>query len=256
MTNHYVENRRRWDEWSDDFQALWNMNTADGDLPPIPSPFAPDAPGGRQPELLDSVDGKDYVELGCGGGQASVGTAQLGADTVVGIDFSGEQLRHAKQLREFAGVDVQFLKGDVTDLPLADDRFDIASSEWVFQMVEHLDQALVEANRVLRDGGVFVVSVPHPIYEILDTETGTVEGDYFDTGPREITIDQYYDSTLTVFDRPVADFHDSLVDAGFDVRRLIEHGRPEVEETQPTESDLPEILWDVPESVRFWAVAR
>jgi SAM-dependent methyltransferase len=256
VTDPHVENRRLWDEWSDDFQALWNANTADGDLPPTPSPFAPDAPGGRHPGILSSVAGKDYVELGCGGGQASVGTAQLGASTVVGVDFSGEQLRHAKQLQEFAGVDVRFVKGDVTDLPLADDRFDLASSEWVFQMVERLDRALVEAHRVLRDGGVFVVSVPHPVSEIIDTETSTVEGDYFDTGPREISIDEDYDTTLTVFDRTVADLHDALVDAGFEVRRLIEHRRPEVEETQPMDSDLPEILWDVPESVRFWAVAR
>lgn len=256
MTDHHLENRRLWDEWSDDFQALWNANTADGDLPPTPSPFSPDTPGGRQPAILGSVEGKDYVELGCGGGQASVGTAQLGAATVVGVDFSGKQLRHAKQLRGFAGVDVQLLKSDVTDLPLADDAFDIASSEWVFQMVEHLDRALAEAHRVLRDGGVFVVSVPHPVYQILDTETGTVEADYFDTGPREITIDQEHDSILTVFDRTIADLHDAFVDAGFEVRRLIEHRRPEVEETQPTDSDLPEILWDVPESVRFWVVAR
>nr|WP_276296971.1 hypothetical protein [Halomicroarcula sp. ZS-22-S1] len=113
----------------------------------------------------------------------------------------------------------------MTALPLADDGFDIASSEWVFQMVERLDRALAE-------------------------------GDYFDTGPRKIRIDEDYDSTLTVFDRTVADLHDALVDAGFEVRCLIEHRRAEVEETQPADSDLPEILWDVPESVRFWAVVR
>jgi len=256
VTEHRRENQRLWNEWSDDFQALWNADTADGDLPPAPSPLAPDAPGGPQPEILDSVEGKEYVELGCGGGQGSVGTAELGAETVVGVDFSGQQLRHARQLRDFYGVDAQFVRGDVTNLPLADDGFSVASSEAAFQMVEDVDRALLEARRVLRDGGVFVLSVPHPLYETLDRETWTIERSYVDTGPREITIDEDYESVLTVFDRTVADLHNALVDAGFEVRRLIEHQRQKVEENDPTDSDLPETLWKVPQSVRFWAVAR
>jgi len=255
MTEHRRGNQRLWNEWSDDFQALWNADTAEGGLPPAPSPFAPDAPGNSQPEV-PSVEGKDYVELGCGGGQGSVGTAELGARTVVGVDFSGEQLRHARQLRDLYGVEVRFVQGDVTNLPLADDRFDVASSEAAFQMVEHVDRALLEARRVLRDGGVFVFSVPHPLYEALDPETGTIERSYFDAGPREITIDEDYESVLTVFDRTVADLHNTLVDAGFEVQRLLEHGRHEVEENEPADSDLPEILWNVPQSVRFWTVAR
>lgn len=256
MTDHRRSNRRLWDEWSDDFQALWTADTAADELPPAPSPFGPDAPGGPRPELLDTVEEKAYAELGCGGGQGVVGTARLGADPVVGVDFSGEQLQHARQLREKYGVDAQFLQGDVTDLPLADGRFDVAASIAAFQMVDHLDRALAEAHRVLRDGGVFVLGVPHPLNESLDAETGTVERSYFDAGPREITVDDDYDSVLTVFDRTVADLHNGLLDAGFAVRRLVEHQRHVVEENDPADSDLPDALWTVPQSVRFWAVAR
>ena len=256
MSDLHRENRRLWNEWSEDFQAIWNANTADGEPPPAPSPFAPDAPGGPKPDVLDSIEGRDYVELGCGGGQGSVGTADLGADAVVGVDFSGEQLEHARKLRDFYGVDAQFVQGDVTDLPLASDRFDAASSEAAFQMVEHLDAALAEARRVLRDGGVFVLSVPHPFYEILDADSGTVEGDYFAEGPRDITIDDEYDSTLQVFDRTVADLHRALRGAGFDVRHVVEHQRHAVENGDPEDSDLPEVLFRVPQSVRFWAVAQ
>jgi SAM-dependent methyltransferase len=256
MTDHRRANRRLWNEWSDDFQALWNADTADGEAPPTPSPFGPNAPGGPQSEIPPTVEGKAYVELGCGGGQATVGTAELGAEPAVGVDFSGEQLRHARQLREWCGVDVRFVQGDVTDLPLADAAFDIASSEWAFQMVDDLGGALAETRRVLRDGGVFVLSVPHPAYELLDTDEGDVDGDYFDTGPRTISIDEDYESTLTVFDRTIGDVHDALVDARFEVRRLLEHRRHEVRESDPSESDLPDVLWKVPESARFWAVAR
>jgi SAM-dependent methyltransferase len=256
MNEHRRENRRLWDEWSDDFQAVWNADTAGAGLPPAPSPFGPDAPGGSQPDILDSVEGRDYVELGCGGGQGSVGTASLGADTVVGVDFSSEQLQHARKLRDLYGVDARFVTGDVTDLPLADDSFDVASFVWAFQMVDDIDRALLEAHRVLRDDGVFVLGVPHTFHEILDEETGAVERSYFEVGPREITIDDDYDAELVVFDRTVADLHNALVDAGFDVRRLVEHRPREAEESDSDGGELPELLWNVPQSVRFWEVPR
>jgi ubiquinone/menaquinone biosynthesis C-methylase UbiE len=256
MTDHRLENRQLWNEWSDDFQSLWNANTAEGELPPAPSPFGPEAPGGEQPDILSSVAGKEYVELGCGGGQGSVGTADLGAETVVGVDFSGEQLRHARQLRDFYGVDAQFLNGDVTNLPLPDNSFDVASSEAVYQMVERLDDAFREVHRILRDGGVFVLSVPHPIYESLDVESETFERSYYDTGRREITIDEDYGAKLVVFDHTVADLHNALVDAGFSVERLLEPRHHETENGDPAGDDLPELLWNIPGSVRFWAVVE
>ena len=255
MTEYRRENRELWNEWSDAFQALWNADTAEGGLPPVPSAFDLDAPGGRHPEVLESVEGKAYVELGCGGGQGSVGTAELGADPVVGVDFSGEQLRHARRLRDLYSVDARFLQGDVTSLPFADGAFEVASSEAVYQMVEDIEGAFREARRVLREGGVFVVSVPHSIYEILDAETGTFEKDYLGDDRRRITIDEAYDAEMVVFDRTVADLHNALVDAGFEVRRLLETRHHRAEDKDPADSDLPELLWKVPGSVRFWAVA-
>lgn len=256
MSEDRRENQQLWNEWSDDFQVLWTADTSEDELPPAPSPFGPDAPGRNQPNTLPSLEGKDYVELGCGGGQGSVGTATLGPDTVVGIDFSGEQLDHARRLRDQYGVDAQFVKGDITDLPFASNSFDVASSEAAFQMVEQLDQALQETHRILRDSGVFVLSVPHQLNEIFDAEAGTFKRGYFDTGRREITIDEAYEADLVVFDRTVADLHNALVDAGFEVQRLIEHQRYEVEHNTPSEIALPDDLWNIPQSVRFWAVAR
>ncbi|MFC7069609.1 class I SAM-dependent methyltransferase [Halobaculum lipolyticum] len=256
MARYRDENRRLWDEWSDTFQSYWNANTADGELPPAPSPFDTDRAGGMAPDPLEAVAGADYVELGCGGGQGSVGTARLGADSVVGVDFSGEQLRHARQLRDFYGVDARFVQGDVTDLPLPDDAFDLASSEAAFQMVPDLDRALAEAHRVLRDGGVFVLSLPHPLYEALDAETRTLEGNYLDAGPREVTVDDGYESTLVLFDRTVADLSNALRNAGFEVNRMLEHVTDPVADADPADSDRPDVLWEVPRSVRFRAVAR
>ncbi len=256
MADHRRENRQLWSEWSDDFQALWNADTGDGELPPAPCPFAPDAPGGSHPDILPSVAGVDFVELGCGGGQASVGTAAVGAETVVGVDFSGEQLRHARHLRDLYGVDAQFVAGDVTALPLAANGFDVAFSGWVVQMIEDVGSFLREARRVLRPGGVFVFDLPHPVYELFDPATETLERSYHAGGRREIAIDEDYDADLVVFDRTVADLHNAVVDAGFEVRRLLEPGSPDPEDydDDPLESNRPELMAKVPRTLRFWAV--
>lgn len=256
MDDPRTANRRLWNEWSDDFQALWNADTAEGERPPAPCPFTEDAPGGSHPEILPTVEGVDFVELGCGGGQASVGTATEDADTVVGVDFSGDQLDHARALRGHYGVDAQFLQGDVTDLPLADDSFDVAFSGWVVQMIEDIEAFLTEARRVLRDDGVLVFDLPHPFYELFDPESHTLERSYHADPQRTITISEEYDSEMVVFDRTVGELHNAAVEAGFDVRRVLEPGSddPDDYDDEPLESTQPDLMAMVPRHLRFWAV--
>jgi SAM-dependent methyltransferase len=232
-------NRRLWNEWSDAFQALWNADTDGGGLPSAPCPFTSDTPGGAHPDLLPSVAGVDVVELGCGGGQASVGTAAEGAGRVV-------------------GVDVQFVAGDVTNLPLADDAFDVAFSGWVVQLIEDFEAFLTESRRVLRDEGVLVVDVPHPFYELFDPSTESLERSYHGPDRRTITIDEAYEADLIVFDRTVSDLHNALVDAGFDVRRGLEPGSddPEAYDDDPLDSNRPALMAQVPRTLRFCAVVR
>lgn len=258
MDDSRKENQRLWNDWSDDFQALWNADTSDGELPPAPCPFTADAPGGSHPDILPSIEGIDFVELGCGGGQASVGTADEGADTVVGVDFSAEQLRHARKLRDFYGVEAQFVSGDVTDLPFADNTFDVAFSGWVFQMVENIETCLTEARRVLREDGVLVFDLPHPFYELFDPATRTLERSYHAGDRRAITIDEGYEADLIVFDRKVSELHNAAVDAGFDVRRILEPGSddPDDYDDDPLASNQPELMAKVPRTLRFWTVVR
>ncbi|GAB6880612.1 hypothetical protein JCM17823_28860 [Halorubrum gandharaense] len=252
MADDHRENRRLWNEWSDTFQGLWNADTADGELPPTPTPFSADA-SARDP-LPDaaSPEGLDVVELGCGGGQGTVGTALAGAERVVSVDLSEEQLRHARRLRDFAGVDAAFLQTDVTRLPLPDDAFDAAFSEWAFQMVADLDAALAEARRVLRPGGSFLLSVPHPFGELMDDETGELARDYHADPRRRVTIDEAYDAEMVVFDRTVSELHQALTDAGFAVDRIVEPDPRESPAGGETDADGPV----APRDLRIWATVE
>lgn len=144
--------------------------------------------------------------------------ALSGVGTAVGVDFSFEQLRHATRLRNVHGADAQFVTGDVADLPLADDAFDLAYSGYVYFMVEDIDAALAEAGRVLRDGGLLTFQVPHPFHEQFDPATVELERSYHDTGPRRDKNDDILHDDIVVFERTISDLHNALVDAGFRVQ--------------------------------------
>jgi hypothetical protein len=82
MTGPDRENRRLWDAWSDEHQALWNAGTAQGGLPPVYSPLPePAAMADWQAARLSDREELAVVELGCGGGQGTVGLARDGVET-------------------------------------------------------------------------------------------------------------------------------------------------------------------------------
>ena len=67
--------------------------------------------------LCGDVKGKRVLELGCGGAQCSIAFAKQGA-IAIGVDFSAEQLAHARQLADQQGVKVELHESDVADLAL------------------------------------------------------------------------------------------------------------------------------------------
>lgn len=253
------ENRALWDEWSDDHQAMWNAETDDGDLPPVYSPL-PDADSltDWQAERLPDFESLDFVELGCGGGQGTVGAAAEGIGTAVGVDFSSRQLRHATRLRNLYDVEAEFVAGDVSDVPLSDDAFDLAYSGFVYFMVEDIEAAFEEARRVLREDGVFTFEVPHPVHELFDPDTLEFERSYHSTGPRRDKHDEVLHEDIVVFDRTVGELHNALVDAGFAVRDLWEWPQSDdpADYEDDTKSTSPELKAMVPRTLGFWAVAE
>lgn len=259
MRSRDRENRALWDEWSDEHQAMWNGATDNGRLPPTYSPVSDaDSLEEWQADGLPEISDIDFIELGCGGGQGTVGAAQDGVQTAVGVDFSTRQLDHARRLRNLYGVDAEFVAGDVTSVPVADDSFDLAHSGFVYFMVADIDAAFREADRVLRPGGYLCFDVPHPVHELFDPETIAFERSYHDTGPRRDKHDQVLHEDIIVIDRTVSDLHNALVDAGFTVAEMWEWPRSDdpSDYDEDDRSSSPALKAKVPRTLGFRAVAE
>ncbi len=105
--------------------------------------------------VLPDVAGKDVIELGCGTAYWSAWLARRGAKPV-GIDISEEQLETARQLQAEHGLGFPLLHGNAEQVPLPDESFDLAFSEYGAAIWCDPYRWIPEAARLLRPGGELI----------------------------------------------------------------------------------------------------
>ena len=101
----------------------------------------------------------DVLDIACGEGYGSSLLAGR-ARSVTGVDIDEAVIRRAAGVH--IGPNVQFVVGRCTEIPLEDNSFDVVVS---FETIEHISEheAFVnEIRRVLRPGGVVIMSTPDP----------------------------------------------------------------------------------------------
>lgn len=192
--------------------------------------YGPFAPGEDELALLGPLDGLSVLDLGCGGGQNAVRFAQHGA-AVIGLDFSPRQIDIARETARRHGVDAAFVLDRAETLSqVADASVDLVFSAGVFPYITDIGACLSHCRRVLRPAGRLVFSLDHPVrgcfYDAETQElTGYPDRSYFDARPRTWTLADSGAIMRTV-ERSVSAWVDLLLDAGFQVRRLLEPQAP------------------------------
>ncbi|HVZ61369.1 MAG TPA: methyltransferase domain-containing protein [Terriglobales bacterium] len=110
---------------------------------------------------VTEVSGKKWLDAGCGTGMLSRLLAKLGA-RVYGIDAAPEMLQRAILLsaQQRESKNLSFLVADIERVPFPSPFFDGVLCSSVLEYVASPGDCLKEFARVLRPGGVLVISVP------------------------------------------------------------------------------------------------
>jgi SAM-dependent methyltransferase len=176
-------------------------------------------------EACGSVAGLKILDCGCGEGRFCRMLVDRGAAYVLGLDLCAPMIEAARELQ--SGRDA-YRVADVQNLDfIAGESFDLAVS-----YLNHCDLPDFNANtrevfRVLRPGGLFIVSNLHPMRSAAGPWQETPDG-----AKQHVILDNYFDEgerhwkmlgvDFTNFHRSLSTYTRGFLDAGFTIEGLVE----------------------------------
>ncbi|MGA7613634.1 MAG: arsenite methyltransferase [Thermoanaerobaculia bacterium] len=189
--------------------------------------------GCGNPTLLASIrEGETVLDLGSGGGlDVLLSARRVGpSGKVYGLDMTDEMLELARENQRNAGVEnVEFLKGEIENIPLPDASVDLIISNCVINLSADKPQVLREAFRVLRPGGRFAVSdvvrradVPDEVRRSIELWAGCIAGALHEDEYRSLLAESGFEGIEVEPTRvyQIDDARPYFEEAGLDVEKV------------------------------------
>lgn len=188
--------------------------------------------------MLPELEDKRVLDLGCGFGWHCRYAREQKARSVIGVDLSANMLERAREMTDDSAIEYRRLA--IEDIDFEDGQFDVIISSLAMHYVERLDLICEKIHRYLVKGGQLVLSFEHPVFtanEAQDWYYGS-EGEklhwpvdnYYREGARQT---RFLDNDVVKYHRTVATHVNTLIEAGFQVKKL--------SEPEPTEEMLRQI---------------
>ncbi len=186
---------------------------------------------GNPTALAELRAGETVLDLGSGGGIDVLLSARRVGPTgkAYGLDMTDEMLALARRNQAEAGVtNVEFLKGQIEQIPLPDASVDVIISNCVVNLSGDKAQVIREAFRVLKPGGRFAVSdvvvqgeLPADLKRSMELWVGCVAGALEDAEFVRLLTDAGFEAPSVEMTRTydVEDARAFLANAGVDVER-------------------------------------
>lgn len=225
-----AQNRNSWNGMSD----LWS-----GTIMPA---WGCSCPSEDELHLFPELNGKKLLEIGCGSGRSLKWCGDRGAAELWGLDISDRQLENAKKYLRENKYAPKLLNSPMERNPgLPREYFDIVYSIYAIGWTVDLQGTFNLVASYLKRNGIFIFSWDHPFLHCIDVEGEKLilSGSYYEAEPftfckgenRQEVRRSAKDGShvapvnsfpLTLFNRRLSDYINTLAAAGFAVERIVE----------------------------------
>ena len=195
-------------------------------------------------QMCEPLAQVNVLDLGCGEGYCSRELKRRGASQVYGIDLSHGMIQAAQQQDKIDNFGIQYESRCATDLShIEDASFDRVLCVFLFNYltIEQMNQCMAEVARVLRPGGKFIFSIPHPSFPYMRKPEYPFyfdigEGGYFSQSdckfPGRIWKRDGSWLDVQLVHKPLETYFDALGNAGFSTMPLVRELRVTPEHIQ------------------------
>jgi ubiquinone/menaquinone biosynthesis C-methylase UbiE len=133
--------------------------------------------------------GKHVADVGCGGGVYTRAWAQLGAQEVIGVDFSEQMVQAASEAN--AGIaNITICQGSATATGLDNKSVDIVFERALIHHLTDLAPCFQEAKRVLQDNGIYIIQDRTLEDVMIPGSPEHLRGYFFERYPRLLEVER------------------------------------------------------------------